>query len=104
MVDDKYLWVIKNTNTGYAATIAMQMIQHLYQAYGWIKQGDLLKNENNMKEQWDPTTGFEDLVTQINNATNYAAAGDQPYMANQIINIVFEFVRKTALFKEACCK
>ena len=37
-------------NTGYATVTAMQMIQHLYDNYGRIKQHDLLTNDNNMKE------------------------------------------------------
>ena len=58
-IDDKYVKVHKNRNTGYAHVTTQTLIEHLLQTYGRITPDDLINNEERMKAKWDATTPIE---------------------------------------------
>lgn len=61
-----------------------------------------MENDTRIKNRYDPTQQFEDLIDQIEAAVDLASAGKQPYTPKQIINISYSLVFDTRLFLEAC--
>ena len=55
-IDDKYVKVHKNRNTGYARVTTRTLIEHLLPRYGQITPDELINNEERMKYKWDADT------------------------------------------------
>ena len=70
--------------------------------YGLITPVDLKRNNDQLNEQWDPNTPFEHLIDQIEEAVEYADAGNQAYTNDQILNAAYTIVFNTGMFFEDC--
>uniref|UniRef100_A0A6U3E495 Uncharacterized protein n=1 Tax=Entomoneis paludosa TaxID=265537 RepID=A0A6U3E495_9STRA len=51
-----------------------------------------------MKQPWDPNLPFESVIDQLEEAQDYAEAGNQPFTDVQILNTAYTLVYKTSLF------
>lgn len=77
--DDVYLQDLQNRHTGYATTSALQLIQHLYTAYGQIDQTSLSENTASINTPYDPSTRIQHLFRQIEDAMDFADAANAPF-------------------------
>ena len=101
-IDRVYLAEIRNPHTGYNNTTLRQILAHLFTNYGSISPQDLLDNENRMKTPWNPSTPFETLLQQVDDAQEYADAGGQPFTAAQLLTTALSLVFNTGLFFDDC--
>jgi hypothetical protein len=101
-VDPIYLRALRNRHTGYANHTIREILTHLIDAYGLITPIDLKKNNDLLNEPWDPSTPFEHLIDQVEEAVEYADDGNQPFTVEQIINAAYTLVFNTGVFFEEC--
>ena len=80
-----YLKIFQNRHMGFANVTTKQMLRHLYDNYGVIRPNELAENDMRMKETFDATMPIENLYEQIENAVEFAEAGNAPYTNAQII-------------------
>ena len=78
------------------------MLTHLYNSSARISQFDLEENNKRFKQQWDLNQPFEVLIDQIEDAIDYAAAGNTPYSKEQITNMAYNIVYRTGIFRDEC--
>ena len=62
----------------------------------------LQDNDKRLRAPYDSNQPFETLIDQIENAVDYASAGDMPYTPSQVIGISFQLVFQTGLFNDDC--
>lgn len=101
-VEDKYIRPLRNRHTGYANVTTLQILTHLYRAYGNITAADLTANDSQMKHPYDPNDPIEVLFNQIETAVEFAAAGGAPYNNTMVVQIAYQKVFETGLFVDAC--
>ena len=86
-IDDKYVKVHKNRNTGYARVTTRTFIEHLLHTYGQITPDDLINNEERMKWKWDAATPIEIMFSQIDDRQSYTTSSGIPYTDAQIVHM-----------------
>ena len=102
-IDDTYVKVHKNRNTGYARVTTITLVKNLLNTYGQIKPDDLINNEERMKCKWDATTPIEIVFSQIDDGQAYATSRNSPYMDAQIVRMAYNLAFQSRNMKEACC-
>jgi hypothetical protein len=100
--DDMYTRGLRNTHTGYASVTALQIITHLYTLYGKITSMDLETNDAKMKAPYDSTQPIEVLFQQIEEAQEFAEAGEASYSQATLLNNAYILLFKTGQYKDAC--
>ena len=100
--DDMYFKALRNPHVGYTNATAYNLIQHLYNTYGRITQINLSDNEKRLKQTYDPTMPIENLYSQVEEAIEYAAAGNAPFTNNQIVTNAYLLIFQTGQFERAC--
>ena len=74
------------------------MIVHLYLHYTKKNPTDLALNDIAMKKSYNPNLPIDNLFEQVNDAVEYAAAGNTPYTLLQIVTIAYQLVFNTGVF------
>jgi hypothetical protein len=97
-IEHVYLRSQYNEYVGYANKTPSELLTYIFRAYGRITPQELLDNNSNMTKPWDPSTPLEDLIDQIERATEIAAAAEQPYTEKIIINTAYALIYKTGLY------
>ena len=97
-----YIRTLEDPHIGFANATTLLLIQHLLATYGHITEHALLTNDTTFRHPMDPAQPFETFITQIEDTTEYAAAGNTPYTAPQVIANAYTLVYNTGLFPEAC--
>ena len=100
--DDMYLKAQKDAHIGYGNTSTLNLITHLYDSYGNITQIELSENETRMKAPYDITTPIENLFAQIDEAVEFADAGNAPFTAIQIVTTAYLLIFQTGQLEDAC--
>jgi hypothetical protein len=103
-VELPYLSGIHNGTTRFANVSLIAMLNHFFTTYGTITSVQLDANNTEMSNEWDPNTPVELLSTQIEEGQEFADEGGQPYTNQQVLNMAFNTIFCTSLFKCACCK
>lgn len=101
-VEPLYLRAIKDSNAGYNNINIYDMLRHLFDSYGQITPLDIKDNYDRMYTPWNPSTPFEMLIDQIDEAQEFADAGNQAFSAAQILNCAYTLVFNTGLFFDDC--
>ena len=78
------------------------MIKYLYENYGVIIPDELEENNKRMREAYDPTTPIENLFEQIEEAVEYADAGNATYNDTQMLARAYLLVRNTGMYNDTC--
>ena len=78
-ISEQFYKALCNRTVGYANVTTLQILTYLYNTYGKISATDLMNNDTKMKQSYDPTQPFEDLIDQIEEGVDYASAENQPY-------------------------
>ena len=101
-IDEVYIRLLRGKYIGYANVTTLQMLTHLYISYARISQFNLEENDKRLKQQWDTNQPFKVLIDQIEDAIDYAAAGNTPYYKEQITNTAYNIVYHTGIFRDEC--
>ena len=78
------------------------MLNHLYITYANISPSDLQDNNARLRTPYDANRPIENLTDQIENAVEYASAGQTPYTPEQVVAVAYQLVFKTGLFLDNC--
>jgi hypothetical protein len=87
---------------GFANVTTLQLTQHLLATYGRITAHSLHENDILFRKAMDPGLPFESFITQIDEAVEYANAGETPYNAAQIVANAYNNAFQTGLFPDVC--
>ena len=101
-INDKYVKVHKNRNTGYARVTSRTLIEYLLQTYGQITPGDLINNGERMKYKWDANTPIEIMFCQIDDGQAFSTSGNSPYMDTQIVRMAYNLAFQSGKMKDTC--
>ena len=99
-VDEKFIRGKRNKYVGYANVTTLQLLNHLYECYAKITHNNLRENDQRMNAPYDPNKPFEVLIDQIEDAIDYAAAGNMPYTPTQIVNAAYNLLFDTGVFAD----
>lgn len=101
-IDPVYLSAIRLPYVGFGTRTPLQLLAHLYANYARINPADLDKNDLNMKLPCDVNQPIEVLFQQIEDAIEFASAGQAPYSPQQVLNIAYQLIFRTGLFADDC--
>ena len=93
---------LRHRYIGYANVTTLQILTHLYSTYAHINTGDLEANTARMKERYDVNFPIENFFDQIEDAMEYAAAGNAPFSPDQVVNTAFHVIFTTGMFHDDC--
>ena len=100
--EDIYFRGLRDRHTGFTSITYMEMITHLYTNYGIISAVDIIENEKRMDSQYDPSVAIESYFDQIEDAVEFAEAGNSPFTTSQITTKAFIQMFATGLYKDKC--
>jgi len=101
-VDETYIRAKRHKFVGYANITTKELLEHLYTSYAQITSNDLRENEARMNQPYDPNQPIEILFDQIDDAVDFAAAGNVPYTNRQIVIAAYNLVFDTGVFGDEC--
>ena len=101
-IDEKYIRGKRNKYVGYVNVTTLELLNHLYESYAKIIHNNLRENDQCMNAPYDPNEPFEVLIDQIEDAIDYAAAGNMPYTPTQIVNTAYNLLFDTGVFADEC--
>ena len=100
--DELYDRSLRHKYIGYEKTTTRALLYHLYSTYANISASALQDNDKRLRAPYDKNQPFETLIDQVENAVEYASAGDTPYTPAQVIGIAFQLVFQTGIFNDNC--
>ena len=74
---------------GYSKTTTRALLDYLYTTYANISASDLQDNDTRLRAPYNRNQPFETRIDQVENAVDYASAGDTPYTPVQVVAIAF---------------
>ena len=101
-IDELYVQSLRHKYIGYGKTTTKALLDHLYSTYANISAAALQDNDKKLRAPYDSNKPFEALINQVENAVDYASAGDTPYTPAQVVGIDFQLVFQTGLFNDDC--
>ena len=87
----------KKKYTGYANVKCLDILSHLWNRYGVLKDFEVQENDVRMKQPITAKTFFEEFVEQIETAVD-AVATQVPYTRQQIVGIAFTMVENAGIY------
>jgi hypothetical protein len=101
-VDDMFVRSLQTKYIGYLNVTTLQILDHLYNEYARISAADLQSNDVSFKSAYDPNLPIESLFDQIENAVEFAAAGNTPYSPEQVVATAYQLIYATGMFLDDC--
>jgi hypothetical protein len=101
-VDDMFVRSLQTKYIGYLNVTTRQILDHLYNQYARISAADLQENDVALKTAYDPNLPIETLFDQVENAVDFAAAGNTPYSPEQVVATAYQLVYATGMFLDDC--
>jgi hypothetical protein len=99
-VNRMYIRALEHPHIGFTNISTLQLIQHLLTIYGRITAHSLHENDVFFCKAMDPALPFKAFVMQIDEAVEYANAGETPYTAAQIVANSYNLIFQTGLFPD----
>ena len=100
--DKLYVRSLRHKFIGYGKTTNRALLYHLYSTYPNISASALQDNEKRLCAPYDSNQPFETQIDQVENAVDYASAGDTTYTPDQVVGFAFQLVFQTGLFNNDC--
>ena len=100
--DELYVRSLRHKCIGYGKTTTWALLNHLYATYANISSSVLQDNDKRLRAPYNSNQPFETLIYHVENAVDYASAGDTPYTPAQVVGIAFQLVFQTGLFNDDC--
>jgi hypothetical protein len=102
VIDPVYLATLRLPYVGVGTRTPLELLAHLYTNYAKITSADLDDNDRAMKQPCDVNQPIEVLYQQIEDAIEFAAAGQTPYSPAQVLNVAYQLVFRTGIFTDEC--
>ena len=103
-VDNKYISNLEHEDTGYARVTPLKLMTHLWDSYGTIDDADHAKNEESMKQPWNPPEPIDTLFEQLKKGQEFAAKGNETISDSQLVCWGYQNIKNTGLFNRECEK
>jgi hypothetical protein len=100
-ISNIYIRTLQDRHTGFANVSTRGLIEHLLRACRNITPTDLAENDTRFKTAYDPFEPIETLYSQLEDAMDYADAGDNAYTANQVVSNAYTLVFNTGMSRLA---
>lgn len=100
--DDTRIRALRHECIGHANVATLQMLTHLCDTCARITEHDLNENDKCLKAQYDPNLPFKNLIDQVEDAIEHAAAGAAPCAPEQIVNAACTLEFDTGVFADDC--
>ena len=101
-IEPVYLRSQRHRHVGFANRSVRELMAYLFQAYGQLNAQKLIDNQTAMNKDWDPSTPFETLIEQIEDAMEVADAATQAFSDAQILTLSYTLVYNTGLYFDEC--
>ena len=101
-VDDMFVRSLQTKYIGYLNVTTREILDHLYSQYARISAADLQDNDVALKTAYDPNLPIKTLFDQVENAVDFAAAGNTPYSPKQVVATAYQLIFATGVFLEDC--
>jgi hypothetical protein len=101
-IEPVYLRSQRHRHVGFANRSVRELMGYLFQAYGQLNAQKLMDNQTTMNKPWDPSTPFETLIEQIEDAMEVADAATQAFTDAQILTLAYTLVYNTGLYFDEC--
>jgi hypothetical protein len=101
-IEPVYLRSQRHRHVGFANRSVRELLAYLFQAYGQLNAQKLIDNQTTMNKAWDPSTPFETLIEQIEDAMEVADAANQAFSDAQILTLSYTLVYNTGLYFDEC--
>ena len=101
-VDEMFVRSLRHKYIGYGNKTTREMLNHLYSTYANIYPSDLQDNNSRLRTPYVSNKPIDNLTDQIENAVEYAAAGQTPYTPEQVVVVAYQLVFQTCLFLDDC--
>jgi hypothetical protein len=102
VIDPMYLATLRLPYVGLGTRTPLQILAHLYTNYAKITPADLEANNRAMKTPCDVNQPIEVMYQQIEEAIEFASAGQTPYSPEQVLSIAYQLVFRTGIFTDDC--
>ena len=83
--DKLYVWSLCHNYIGYGKTTTRALLDHLYSKYANISASALQDNGKRLRAPYDSNQPFDTLIDQVENAVDYASAGETTYTPAQVV-------------------
>jgi len=93
---------LSDPHVGYANIFTLQLLIHLYDTYAKITDYDLEENKEAMAANYNVNLPIKIFFKHIEEYVQYAAAGNTPFTAAQVISTTFRTIQKTGMFTDEC--
>jgi hypothetical protein len=101
-IDPVYLATLHLPYVGIGTRTPLEILAHLYTNYANITPSDLEQNGLAMQQPCDVNQPIEVFYKQIEDAMEFAAAGQTPYSPEQILSIAYQGIFRTGIFADDC--
>ena len=101
-VDGIFFHSLRHKIIGYGNTATCEMLNHIYFTYANIYPSNLQENYARLRTPYGANRPIENLTDQIENAVEYASAGQTPYTPKQVGAVAYQLVLQTGLFFDNC--
>lgn len=99
---DTYLCELRSKYTGYLGVTTRDLLDHLLDRYGKITPADIEACKNEMIAAMDSTQPIDMYFKRIDDCIQYAADGNVPFTAHQILQTTYHAVSTSGQYSEAC--
>ena len=93
---------LRNRHIGYANVTTLALLTHLYTVYAKINAADLEANTARMKVPYDVNLPIETFFDQVEDAVEFASAGNAPFTPVQVVNTAYNVIFNTGMFTDDC--
>jgi hypothetical protein len=97
-VDDMFVRSLQTKYISYLNATTRQLLDHLYSQYAQISAADLQANDASFKTAYDPNLPIETLFDQVEDAVDFAAAGNTPYSPAQVVATAYQLIYAAGMF------
>jgi hypothetical protein len=101
-IDPVYLATLRLPYVGIGTRTPLEFMAHLYTNYANITPSDLELNGISMQKPCDVNQPIEVFYKQIEDAMEFAAAGQTPYSNEQILSTAYQGIFRTGIFADDC--
>ena len=91
-VDEIFIRSLRHRYVGYGTTTTSTILEYLYATYANILSADLQDNDARLQVPYNSNLHIEALIDQVEDAVEYAAAGNTPYSPLQVFGIAYQFI------------
>jgi hypothetical protein len=100
-VDPAYLAHLEDPYSGFNKVPVKDILLDLFDNYGKIRSTDLVANNKQFEEDWDPTETFQTVMARVKQCCEFANDAGQPYSDEQILAKTHAMVFNTGLYHNA---